>query len=76
MAVPGPRSARCRTPDGGTGCGTAAPELDGHDLAHFDAYTAVARLIVTGRETPAFTVRTAPRRPVLGSAEQLRLASA
>ncbi|PZG03498.1 type VI secretion protein, partial [Micromonospora craterilacus] len=34
------------------------PELDEHDLAHLDAYTAVARLVVDGRQTPAFTLRT------------------
>ena len=34
------------------------PELDEHDLAHLDAYTAATRLVTSGREAPAFTLRT------------------
>jgi hypothetical protein len=34
------------------------PELDEHDLAHLDAYTAASRLVTDGRENPAFTLRT------------------
>jgi TraM recognition site of TraD and TraG len=48
------------------------PELDEHDLAHLDAYTAVARLVVGGRQTPAFTMRTRPPRPVVGLARKIR----
>jgi hypothetical protein len=51
-----------------------APELDEHDLAHLDAYTAACRLVVDGRETSAFTVRTPPPRPALGTAADLRQA--
>ncbi|WP_436536240.1 type IV secretory system conjugative DNA transfer family protein [Actinoplanes sp. HUAS TT8] len=53
-----------------------APELDDHDLSHLDAYTAACRLIVAGRETAAFTLRTPPPRPALGTAGQLREALA
>ncbi len=35
-----------------------APEVSEHDLSHLGAYTAVARLVVDGEETPAFTLRT------------------
>ncbi|MCW6007688.1 TraM recognition domain-containing protein [Micromonospora sp. CPCC 205371] len=48
------------------------PELDEHDLSHLDAYTAVARLVVGGRQTPAFTMRTRPPRPVAGQATAIR----
>ena len=48
------------------------PELDEHDLAHLDAYTAAARLIVDGRQTPAFTLRTRPPKPVIGDAAVIR----
>jgi len=34
------------------------PELSAHDLAHLPAYTAAARLVVDGEQTPAFTLRT------------------
>jgi hypothetical protein len=37
-----------------------APEVSEHDLAHLGAYTAAARLVVDGEETPAFTLRTRP----------------
>ena len=37
-----------------------APEVSEHDLAHLGAYTAAARLVVYGEETPAFTLRTRP----------------
>ncbi|HEY3033617.1 MAG TPA: DUF87 domain-containing protein [Streptosporangiaceae bacterium] len=36
------------------------PELDEHDLAHLDVYTAAARLLVGNRELPAFTFVTNP----------------
>ena len=37
-----------------------APEVSEHDLSHLGAYTAAARLVVDGEETPAFTLRTRP----------------
>ncbi|GGL93099.1 type IV secretion system DNA-binding domain-containing protein [Micromonospora yangpuensis] len=48
------------------------PELDEHDLTHLDAYTAAARLVVNGRQTPAFTLRTRPPQPVVGEATAIR----
>jgi hypothetical protein len=48
------------------------PELDEHDLAHLDLYTAAARLIVDGRQTPAFTIKTRPPRPVVGETTAIR----
>ncbi|WP_441149127.1 type IV secretory system conjugative DNA transfer family protein [Micromonospora sp. L32] len=48
------------------------PELDEHDLTHLDAYTAAARLVVHGRQTPAFTLKTRPPRPVTGEATAIR----
>ncbi|WP_307867964.1 helicase HerA domain-containing protein [Micromonospora sp. C95] len=48
------------------------PELAEHDLSHLDAYTAVARLVVAGRQTPAFTMRTRPPRPIVGEATAIR----
>ncbi|KUL31471.1 type VI secretion protein [Actinoplanes awajinensis subsp. mycoplanecinus] len=53
-----------------------APELDEHDLAHLDAYTAVARLVVAGRQTPAFTFKTRPPKAVVGEATAIRQAAA
>ncbi|GAB3861882.1 hypothetical protein GCM10027610_105220 [Dactylosporangium cerinum] len=52
------------------------PELDEHDLAHLDAYTAAARLVVAGRQTPAFTMRTRPPKPVIGEALAIRQTAA
>jgi uncharacterized protein YciI len=52
------------------------PELDEHDLSHLDAFRAAARLVVSGRETPAFTLRTNPPRPVVGEATAVRQAAA
>ncbi|QGN49778.1 DUF87 domain-containing protein [Micromonospora sp. WMMC415] len=52
------------------------PELDEHDLAHLDAYTAAARLVVHGRQTPAFTLRTRPPKPIVGEATAIRQAAA
>lgn len=52
------------------------PELDEHDLSHMDAFRAAARLVVNGRETPAFTLRTNPPRPVVGEATAVRQAAA
>ncbi|TQS42824.1 type IV secretion system DNA-binding domain-containing protein [Cryptosporangium phraense] len=48
------------------------PELDEHDLTHLDAYHAAARLIADGRQTPAFTLRTRPPRPLIGDTEEIR----
>ncbi|GIJ74089.1 type IV secretory system conjugative DNA transfer family protein [Virgisporangium ochraceum] len=50
------------------------PELDAHDLAHLDAYTAAARLVVGSRQTAAFTMRTRPPLPIVGEALTLRQA--
>ncbi|WP_344140917.1 type IV secretory system conjugative DNA transfer family protein [Polymorphospora rubra] len=52
------------------------PELGEHDLSHLDAYTAAARLVVDGRQTPAFTMRTRPPKPVVGAATVIRQAAA
>jgi hypothetical protein len=52
------------------------PELDEHVLTHLDAYTATARLVVDGRQTAAFTLRTRPPKPVLGEADQIRRVAA
>ncbi|WP_374558809.1 type IV secretory system conjugative DNA transfer family protein [Micromonospora sp. RHAY321] len=52
------------------------PELDEHDLAHLDAYTAVARLVADGRQTAAFTMRTRPPKPVVGEATAIRQVAA
>lgn len=52
------------------------PELDEHDLSHLDAYTAATRLVVAGRETPAFTLKTRPPRDVVGETTALRQACA
>ncbi|MCW3818601.1 type IV secretion system DNA-binding domain-containing protein [Micromonospora sp. DR5-3] len=48
------------------------PELDEHDLTHLDAYTAATRLVVDGRQTPAFTLKTRPPQPVVGEATAIR----
>ena len=53
-----------------------APEVSEHDLSHLGAYKAAARLVVDGEETPAFTLRTRPRRPaVAGRADAVRAAN-
>lgn len=48
------------------------PELDEHDLAHLDVYTAAARLLVDNRELPGFTFVTNPPTPVVGEATAIR----
>ncbi len=48
------------------------PELSEHDLSHMDAYRAAARLLVNGRETPAFTLHTNPPRPEVGESTAIR----
>jgi hypothetical protein len=52
------------------------PELDEHDLTHLDAYTAASRLVVAGRQTPAFTMKTRPPKPLIGEATAIRQAAA
>jgi hypothetical protein len=53
-----------------------APELSEHDLAHLGAYQAAARLVVSGKETPAFTLRTRSAPPATdGRAELVRAAA-
>jgi len=52
------------------------PELDEHDLSHMDAFRAACRLVVDNRETPAFTLRTNPPRPLVGEATAVRQAAA
>ena len=52
------------------------PELDEHDLAHLDVYTAAARLLVDNRELPAFTFTTHPPAPIVGEATAIRQACA
>ena len=53
-----------------------APEVSEHDLAHLGAYTAAARLVVDGEETPAFTLRTRPAPPAIaGRADAVREAN-
>ncbi|MFC8845814.1 MULTISPECIES: type IV secretory system conjugative DNA transfer family protein [unclassified Micromonospora] len=52
------------------------PEIGEHDLTHLDAYTAAARLIVDGRQTPAFTMRTRAPKPIVGEATAIRQAAA
>ncbi|MFI9641398.1 type IV secretory system conjugative DNA transfer family protein [Micromonospora sp. NPDC051925] len=48
------------------------PELDEHDLAHLDVYTAAARLLVGNRELPAFTFVTNPPVELVGEATAIR----
>ncbi|MDF5758798.1 type IV secretion system DNA-binding domain-containing protein [Spongiactinospora sp. TRM90649] len=53
-----------------------APLIAPHDLTHLGAYQATARLIVAGRQTPAFTLRTRPLPPATpGREEAVRQAS-
>ena len=53
-----------------------APEVSEHDLAHLGVYTAAARLVVDGEETPAFTLRTRPApAAIAGRAEAVRAAN-
>ncbi|MEH0829213.1 MULTISPECIES: type IV secretory system conjugative DNA transfer family protein [unclassified Micromonospora] len=48
------------------------PELDEHDLAHLDVYTAAARLLVGNRELPSFTFTTNPPADLVGEATAIR----
>jgi D-tyrosyl-tRNA(Tyr) deacylase len=52
------------------------PELDEHDLAHPDAYTAAARIVVAGRQTAAFTMKTRTARPSVDAAPEIRRGAA
>jgi hypothetical protein len=52
------------------------PEVDEHDLAHLDVFTATARLLVGNRELPAFTFVTDPPAPAEGEPTAIRLACA
>jgi hypothetical protein len=53
-----------------------APNLTEHDLSHLGAYTAAARLVVEGEETPAFTLATRPAPPAVpGRADAVRTAN-
>jgi energy-coupling factor transporter ATP-binding protein EcfA2 len=57
-------------------CRHVTPEVSEHDLSHLGAYTAAARLVVGGEETPAFTLRTRPAPPPQpGRAEAVRAAN-
>jgi TraM recognition site of TraD and TraG len=52
------------------------PELDEHDLAHLDAYTAATRLMIGAATTPAFTLATKPPIAAAGRLAQVRAAVA
>ena len=52
------------------------PEIDEHDLAHLDVYTATARLLVGNREFPAFTFVTHPPAAPDGEPTAIRQACA
>jgi hypothetical protein len=51
------------------------PELSDHDLSHLDAYQAACRLVVDGRETPAFTLHTLPPKPPVRETTAVRQAA-
>lgn len=51
------------------------PELSEHDLSHQDAFQAACRLVVDGRETPAFTLHTLPAKPIAGESTAVRQAA-
>jgi hypothetical protein len=53
-----------------------SPLLSAHDLSHLGAYQAAARLVASGEEKPAFTLRTAPLPPAILGREQLIRAAA
>ena len=50
----------CSPEDAHTLARHTLPELDEHDLAHLDAYTAATRLVTSSRESPAFSLTTLP----------------
>ena len=45
-------------------------------MTHLDAHTAATRLVVAGRQTPAFTLKTRPPKPIAGHATTIRQAAA
>jgi hypothetical protein len=53
-----------------------SPLLSAHDLSHLGAYQAAARLVASGEEKPAFTLRTAPLPAVIPGREALIRAAA
>lgn len=66
----------CAPEDARTLARHTLPYLDEHDLNNAGAYTAAARLVIGSRETPAFTLHTAPPRPPVGERTALRAATA
>jgi hypothetical protein len=53
-----------------------SPTLTAHDLSHLGAYQAAARLVTTGANAPAFTLRTTPLPPpIRGRATAVRRSS-
>ncbi len=66
----------CSPEDAHTLARHTLPHLDEHDLTHLDAYTAIARLVIDGQQTHAFTLRTRPPRPTLGYATTIRQTAA
>jgi hypothetical protein len=53
-----------------------SPLLNAHDLSHLGAYQAAARLVASGEEKPAFTLRTEPLPPAIPGREALIRAAA
>ncbi|WP_300015897.1 DUF87 domain-containing protein [Pseudonocardia sp.] len=53
-----------------------APHLTDHDLTHLGAYHAAARLVLNGKQAPAFTLRTEPLPPAVpGRSREIRAAA-
>ncbi|WP_063628140.1 type IV secretion system DNA-binding domain-containing protein [Actinospica robiniae] len=48
-----------------------SPLLHAHDLSHLGVYQAAARLVASGEEKPAFTLRTTPLPPAIPGRHQL-----
>ena len=53
-----------------------APRISAHDLSHYDAFHAAARLVVHGAETEPFTVVTKPLPPAAPGRSRLHRAAA
>jgi hypothetical protein len=53
-----------------------SPLLSAHDLSHLGAYQAAARLVASGEEKPAFTLRTTPLPSAIPGREALIRAAA
>ncbi|NUT37741.1 MAG: type IV secretion system DNA-binding domain-containing protein, partial [Hamadaea sp.] len=66
----------CSPEDARTLAKHTLPELDEHDLSHLDAFHAATRLLVDGRQTPAFTLVTRPLPAPAGTADHLRRVAA